>query len=92
LSAREFEPVKAERKHLDEIEPSAQFHQHVFALLGFMPVKAEGEMLMKLTPGVNFTNVLHKAFTLVDPKSVKNAVKSSVFFYAFGIYGRKSCA
>jgi len=35
--------------------------------------------------GVNFTNVLHEAFTLVDPESVKNTVKSSVSFYAFGI-------
>jgi len=41
--------------------------------------------------GVNFINVLREAFTLVDPKSVKNTVKSSVSFYAFGIYKRKSC-
>jgi len=27
-------------------------------------------------PGVNFTNVLRKAFTLVDPDSIKNTVKS----------------
>jgi len=42
-------------------------------------------------PGVNFINILRAAFTLVDPKSVKNTVKSSVSFYAFGIYVRKSC-
>ncbi len=42
-------------------------------------------------PGVNFTNILQAAFTLVDPKSVKNTVQSSVSFYAFGIYERKSC-
>jgi len=41
--------------------------------------------------GVNFINVIRTAFTLVDPKSVKNTVKSSVSFYAFGIYERKSC-
>ncbi len=41
--------------------------------------------------GVNFTNVLRPAFTLVDLESVKNTVKSSVSFYAFGIYERKSC-
>jgi len=40
---------------------------------------------------VNFINVLRTAFVLVDPKSVKNTVKSSVSFYAFGIYERKSC-
>jgi hypothetical protein len=43
------------------------------------------------TPGVNFINVLCTAFALVDPESVKNTVKSSVSFYAFGIYKRKSC-
>jgi len=53
--------------------------------------KCSHKMLMKLTPGLNFINVLRTAFTLVDPKSVKNTVKSSVFFYSFGIYGRKSC-
>ncbi len=41
--------------------------------------------------GVNFINVLYTAFTLVDPESVKNTVKSSVTFYTFGIYGCKSC-
>ncbi len=29
------------------------------------------KMLMALTPGVDFINVLRTAFTLVDPKSVK---------------------
>ncbi len=48
-------------------------------------------MLAKLTPGLNFINVLRTAFTLIDPKSVKNTVKSKVSFYTFGIYGRKSC-
>jgi len=47
--------------------------------------------LVKLTPGVNFINVLRTVFTLVDPESVKNTVKSSVSFYAFGIYERKNC-
>jgi hypothetical protein len=28
---------------------------------------------------------------LVDPESIKNTIKSSVSFYAFGIFGRKSC-
>ncbi len=34
---------------------------------------------------------LRTAFALVDPERVKNTVKSSVSFYAFGIYKRKSC-
>jgi hypothetical protein len=33
--------------------------------------KGKHKMLMNLTPGVNFTNVLCAAFTLVDPESVK---------------------
>ncbi len=41
--------------------------------------------------GVNFINFLHTAFALKDPKSIKNTVESSVFFYAFGINERKSC-
>jgi len=53
--------------------------------------KFERKMLMKLIPGVNFINILRTAFALVDPKSVKNTVDSSVSCYAFGIYKRKSC-
>ncbi len=50
-----------------------------------------GKMFMMFSPGVNFTNILRAAFTLVDPKSVKNTVKSSVSFYAFRICVRKTC-
>jgi len=39
---------------------------------------------MKSTPGVNFTNALLAAFTLVDPESIKNTVKSSVSFMLLG--------
>ena len=52
--------------------------------------KGKSKMLMKLRPGLDFINVLRTAFALVDPESVKNTVKSSVSFYAFGIYERKS--
>jgi len=45
----------------------------------------------RVKPGVDSTNVLHEAFMLVDPESVKNTVKSSVSFYAFGICERISC-
>jgi len=44
-----------------------------------------------MNPSVNFTNILRAALTLKDPESVKNTVKSSVSFYAFGTCGRKSC-
>jgi len=47
--------------------------------------------LVKLSPGFNFDNILHTAFTLVDPESAKNTDKSSVSFYTFGICERKSC-
>jgi len=49
-----------------------------------------GASISHLLVGVNFINVLHSAFTLVDPEIVKNTVKSSVF-YAFRICGHKSC-
>ncbi len=35
--------------------------------------------------------LMHPVFTLLDPESVKNTVKSSVLFYTFRICGRKSC-
>jgi len=64
---------------------------NLFTLLRSTSIKAARIMLVKLTPGVNFINILCTAFALVDPKSVKNTGKSSVSFYAFGIYKRKSC-
>jgi len=42
-----------------------------------------------VTSGV--INILRTAFSLVDPKKVKNTVESLVSFYAFGTYERKSC-
>jgi len=39
---------------------------------------------------LNFTNLLHEAFTRTDPKNAKNTVKLSVFFCAFRIYTNKS--
>jgi len=40
--------------------------------------------LVKLTPGLNFINVLHTAFTLVDPKSVKKIDNLIVIFTLLG--------
>jgi hypothetical protein len=56
----------------------------IYALLGSTHVKASRKMLMKLTPGVSFINVLHTAFEFIDPKSVKITVMSSMSFYTFG--------
>ncbi len=36
-------------------------------------------MLVKLTPGVHFINIIRTAFTLVDPKSVKKIDNLNVF-------------
>ena len=46
--------------------------------------KAACKMLVKLTPGVNFTNVLQAAFTSADPKSTKKTVKLSSFIALLG--------
>jgi len=37
-----------------------------------------------LTPGVNFINILQKAFICADPKRAKNTVNPSVFFALLG--------
>jgi len=37
-------------------------------------------MLVKLTTGVDFTNILHEAFTSTDPKSAKKTHSLTVFF------------
>jgi hypothetical protein len=36
--------------------------------------KGAAKMLVNLTPGVNFTNILQAAFTNADPESAKNTV------------------
>ncbi len=46
-------------------------HQYLFTLSGSESVKAVRRTLMKLTTGVNFTNVLLAGFALTDPKSAK---------------------
>jgi len=39
---------------------------------------------MKLTPGVDFTNISRTAFRCADPKYAKDTVKQSVFFALLG--------
>jgi len=46
------------------------------AIVGWIP--KWGYIVRVLSPGVDFTNILHSAFMCVDPKSTKKAVKSSV--------------
>jgi len=40
--------------------------------------------LKSTTPGINFTNILFKAFTLKDPKSAKKTDYLTVFFALLG--------
>ncbi len=46
-------------------------HQYLFMLLGSTSVRW---MLMKLSPGINFINILHAAFAHAEPLSVKNTI------------------
>jgi len=50
---------------------------------------------MRLTSGVNLTNILQAAFIHEDPKSAKKEVKLSSFFVLLdllGICASKSCS
>jgi len=47
-------------------------------------VKKCSKLWVKLTPGVNFINILIKAFKQADHKSAKNTVKLSVSFTLLG--------
>jgi len=67
-----------QRLHLQILKKTDKFTVF-FALSGSAGMKAACRTLVKLTPGLNFTNILWAAFTLKDPKSTKNTVKSSVF-------------
>jgi len=45
--------------------------------------KSAHKMLMKLTPGLNFINILCTAFTLADPESVKRYLWLNCIFLRF---------
>jgi len=49
--------------------------QYLFTLLRSTGAKAAHRRLMKLTPGVDFINILRAAFMHADPNSAKNTVK-----------------
>jgi hypothetical protein len=44
-------------------------------------VKAAFKIMMKLTPGIDLTNILRSVFTFVDPKGAKKAAKSLVILH-----------
>ena len=47
-------------------------------------------MMVKLSPGLNFTNILYTAFTSEDFKSGKKTVKSSSFLSFRDLHGSKA--
>ena len=53
-------------------------------LSGSVHVKPSCRMLMKLTPGLNFINIQHTAFTLTDSKRVKIQSSCQSFFMLSG--------
>ncbi len=55
-----------------------------------MGAKAARRTLMKLTPGLNFINVLHTAFTHVDPESVRIQSNPQYLFTLLGSTGAKA--
>ncbi len=57
------------------------FQLEFYSLMNFAGVSFEGEH----TPGVNFTNVLRKAFRCAEKMT-------DCIFSAFGICARKSCS
>jgi len=61
-----------------------------FALLGYMGVKAAHIMLMKLTPGLNFTNIICAAFTPVAPISVRIQSSLQYLITLLGSMGAKA--
>jgi len=67
------------------------FSSYVLAKKALSYEKSARKMLMKLTPGVDFINILRTAFTHVDPECAKKTVKAAVSFGTFGTYQRKSC-
>ena len=47
-------------------------------------VNPQVQMLMKLTLGVNFSNILRAAFTYANPRSAKKTVNLTIFFVLLG--------
>jgi len=52
--------------------------------MGSARLKALRKMLVKLTPGVDFTNILRKAFTGTDPESAKKLTTLLSLFALLG--------
>jgi hypothetical protein len=60
-------------------------HKYLFTLSGSASVKAVHRMLMKLSPGVDFTNILREPFLF------ESALCSfSLIMLGFGFFGKKN--
>ncbi len=68
---------------------SAAFSRYVLALNKLSYEKRASIMLMKLTAGVNFTNVSKAAFAHTDPKSTKKTDNFTVFFCIWNLCVQK---
>ncbi len=69
-------------------------HLCLFKIFGSAGEESAYKMLLKLTPGVNFINILRAAFTIYNCGSQKRQMTLQTwlsFFCAFRIYVCKSC-
>jgi hypothetical protein len=67
-----------------------------FSMVYFLPQISTNNvcnacLVFHLSSGLNFTNIFTSSFYKCSSRKHKNSVTSSVSFYAFGIYRRKSC-
>ena len=62
-----------------------------FVLLGSVYAKAARGMLVKLTQGLNFINILTFSFYVRISQKRKKDLQLHCLFYAFGLCARKSC-
>ena len=75
------------RKRKNTVKSSVYFYA-----FGIYKRKTVCRMLMKLSPGVNFINILHEAFTFIGQKAQKDTKDMTVFFYSFWIFALKNCS
>ncbi len=83
--------AKLLQAQISNAQKDSQVNAVFFALLRPTWVKALHKMLMKLTPGVNFTNIFMQSFYSWGSQKRKKTFKSSMSFALFGICSSKSC-
>jgi len=63
--------VQLLRAQIPKVQKQTVMLAVLLPLLGYVGPKAASRMLMKMTPGVDFTHFLRAAFTSPDPRSTK---------------------